>query len=103
MWSKRLINRIKNVYATQQTKYIEIIVSLMLVHRIRRWNNVEPTLIQRLVSAEWSFKGLNMELSRGADRLLVSSPRILLHVTIYRRLRIGRDGPLDQYEAYDIS
>ena len=29
--------------------------------------------------------------------------RILVHVTIYRRLRIGRNGYLDQSEAYDIS
>ena len=28
--------------------------------------------------------------------------RILVQVTIYRRLRIGRDGHLDQCEAYDI-
>ena len=28
---------------------------------------------------------------------------ILLQVTIYRRLRIGRDGHLDQSEAYDMS
>ena len=31
------------------------------------------------------------------------SGRILVHVTIYRRLLIGRDGHLDQSEAYDIS
>ena len=29
--------------------------------------------------------------------------RILVQVTIYRRLRIGRDGHLDQSAAYDIS
>ena len=29
--------------------------------------------------------------------------RILVQVTIYRRLRIGRDGHLDQSEAHDIS
>ena len=28
---------------------------------------------------------------------------IFVQVTIYRRLRIGRDGRLDQFEAYDIS
>ena len=28
---------------------------------------------------------------------------ILVQVTIYRRLLIGRDGHLDQSEAYDIS
>ena len=36
---------------------------------------------------------------------LVLTPlgRILVQVTTYRRLRIGRDGHLDQSEAYDIS
>ena len=29
--------------------------------------------------------------------------RILVQVTIYRRLLIGRDGHLDQSEVYDIS
>ena len=29
--------------------------------------------------------------------------RILVQVTIYRRLRIGRDGRLDQSGAYDVS
>ena len=29
--------------------------------------------------------------------------RILVQVTIYRRLLIGRDGHLDQSEAYDMS
>ena len=29
--------------------------------------------------------------------------RILVQVTIYRRLLIGRDGHLDQSEAYDIT
>ena len=29
--------------------------------------------------------------------------RVLVQVTIYCRLRIGRDGHLDQSEAYDIS
>ena len=29
--------------------------------------------------------------------------RIIVQVTIYRRPRIGRDGHLDQSEAYDIS
>ena len=29
--------------------------------------------------------------------------RILVQVTIYRRLLVGRDGHLDQSEAYDIS
>ena len=41
-------------------------------------------------------------------RLLCAPPqaaraRILVQVTIYRKLLIGRDGHLDQSEAYDIS
>ena len=34
---------------------------------------------------------------------LFTRGRILVQVTIYRRLLIGRDGHLDQSEAYDIS
>ena len=33
----------------------------------------------------------------------VTSCRILVQVTIYRRLLIGRDGHLDQSKAYDLS
>ena len=32
---------------------------------------------------------------------MVTWARILVQVTIYRRLLIGRDGHLDQSEAYD--
>ena len=35
--------------------------------------------------------------------VLLPWARILVQVTIYRRLLIGRDGHLDQSEAYDIS
>ena len=34
---------------------------------------------------------------------LITRAGILVQVTIYRRLLIGRDGHLDQSEAYDIS
>ena len=34
---------------------------------------------------------------------IIPRARIFVQVTIYRRLRIGRDGHLDQSEAYDIS
>ena len=34
---------------------------------------------------------------------LLFRARILVQVTIYRRLRIGRDGHLEQSKAYDIS
>ena len=36
-------------------------------------------------------------------RHLITRVRILVQVTIYRRLWIGRDGHLDQSKAYDIS
>ena len=39
----------------------------------------------------------------GIVRYLWDWARILVQVTIYRRLLIGRDGHLDQSEAYDIS
>ena len=38
-----------------------------------------------------------------SSSLVRSWARILVQVTIYRRLLIGRDGHLDQSEAYDIS
>ena len=41
------------------------------------------------------------KFSAGTDDLYRA--RILVQVTIYRRLLIGRDGHLDQSEAYDIS
>ena len=37
------------------------------------------------------------------DQVLRSRGRILVQVTMYRRLLIGRDGHLDQSEAYDTS
>ena len=39
----------------------------------------------------------------GAQDRIMYWARILVQVTIYRRLLIGRDGHLDQSEAYDIS
>ena len=36
-------------------------------------------------------------------RNMITRARIVVHVAIYRRLQIGRDGHLDQSEAYDIS
>ena len=52
---------------------------------------------------------MNEQIPGNLSRLLeVGSVRkgwahILVQVTIYRRLLIGRDGHLDQSEAYDIS
>ena len=39
----------------------------------------------------------------GLSHQVIQRVRILVQVTIYRRLLIGRDGHLDQSEAYDIS
>ena len=36
------------------------------------------------------------------DIVFIAWARILVQITIYRRLRIGRDGHLDHSEAYDI-
>ena len=44
---------------------------------------------------------MEMECSRSGKRQSVA--RILVQGPIYRRHRIGRDGHLDQSEAYDIS
>ena len=43
---------------------------------------------------------VELTLSRSG---LTAWSRILVQVTIYRRFLIGRDGHLDQSEAYDIS
>ena len=39
----------------------------------------------------------------GQRDILIHWARILVQVTIYRRLLIARDGHLDQLKAYDIS
>ena len=39
----------------------------------------------------------------GSNYFMIGWARILVQVTIYRRLLIGRYGHLDQSEAYDIS
>ena len=46
----------------------------------------------------------DIELAVKVGRKNISDrARILVQVTIYRRLLIGRDGHLDQSEAHDIS
>ena len=47
---------------------------------------------------------LNLCVGKMGDPLFTTTwTRIFVQVTIYRRLLIGRDGHLDQSEAYDIS
>ena len=38
-----------------------------------------------------------------SEQKTVTVARIFVQITIYRRLLIGRDGNLDESEAYDIS
>ena len=65
-------------------------VGLMLGHRLRRWPSINPMLAGRTVFVVVFFS----EESRF---------RTFVQDTTYRRLRIGRDGHLDQSEVYDIS
>ena len=60
--------------------------------RRRRRSNAKPTQDQYMVFVVF--------LSNKDSK---SRARILVQVTIYRRLRIGRDGHLAQSDAYDIS
>ena len=59
--------------------------------RNRRCSNIPHMLFKCFVFTVIELKGSH------------SRYRILVQVTIYRRLLIGRDGHLDQSEAYDIS
>ena len=52
----------------------------------------------RVARDKWQMASSGLLLSVSGNRA-----RILVQVTIYRRLRIGRDGHLDQSEAYDTS
>ena len=55
--------------------------------------------VQMIIMMRWSLdKRRHLKDTRSGARIL----HILVQVTIYRRLRIGRDGHLDQSEAYDI-
>ena len=47
--------------------------------------------------------GLHQYMPEMEEKHLNTDTRIRYEVTIYRGLRIGRDGHLDQSEAYDIS
>ena len=49
-----------------------------------------------------SLTGLPIQLTNTLPVIHIWA-RILVQVTIYRRLLIGRDSHLDQLEAYDIS
>ena len=46
---------------------------------------------------------MHVSASDSMQEAVTRPARILVQVTIYRRLLIGRDGHIDQSEAYDIS
>ena len=69
--------------------FIVHIVTVFFCMQINRQTYFRP--VPQAVGSLWSDTGL------------VAWVRILVQVTIYRRLLIGRDSHLDQSEAYDIS
>ena len=71
-------------------------ICTMLDQRRRCWVDVVQMLYKRVV-----FAGIFSDQYFTENRSLRG--RILVQVTIYRRVRIGRDGHLDQSEACDIS
>ena len=92
----------------------------MLGQRRRRWPNIKKTVGQRLVLAGMHrvTNGVHKNSLNIAERMMFTwhngepqthkwirytRARILVQVTINRRLLIGRDGHLDQSEAYDLS
>ena len=81
-----------NVHDSQQTQNI----CLTFVQRRPNVFDVGPTLYKCYTNV-LCLLGLSVHVP-SHDR-----GRILVQVTIYRRLRIGRDGHLDQSEAYDLS
>ena len=81
-------------------------------------NNILKTERQMIRPGGWLWISVSKKLLHLWPRILVqvtiyrglligrddsSGVRILVQVTIYRRLLIGRDGHLDQSESYDIS
>ena len=76
-------------------------------HDVLPCTDNEPMLERRSASTKavdtsWSCKPTNEPVMH-VTFTLCSRGRILVKSTIYRSLLIGRDGHLDQSEAYDIS
>ena len=63
----------------------------------------ESTKKNNLMHTNYENNDLAEKSSRQPTAHNTARARILVQVTIYRRLLIGRDGHLDQSEAYDIS
>ena len=109
---------------TPNTRCVPSVVSV-LGHRLRRWPNTETTLGLGVVSGEMWRKTSGhgtciwlVDLSRWVMRVMATNSiqiKLLLwkdgaiaawlsgSVFSYRRLLSGRNGHLDQSEAYDIS
>ena len=49
------------------------------------------------------YQSAPFQVNGCATSCVTGMAHILVQVTIYRTLRIGRDGHLDQSEAYDVS
>ena len=75
---------IHGIYNNTELSYL--IKSLLGIHARKQSSLINPLEMNRErhgVKHDWAY--------------------VIVQVTIYRRARIGRDGHLDQYEAYDIS
>ena len=83
---KTLHGLYKNMLAPQGLIVWRWLCRLICLTFRRRWASVTFNNLSNLSEISWP-----------------ASARILVHDTIYRRLLIGRDGHLDQSEAYDIS
>ena len=81
---KNFVNLIENVSIFFGLEIYEIKVNMFFIHQM-----VQFFQVRKLFLDCWD---------NWWDRA-----RILIQVTIYRRLLIGRDDHLDQSEAYDIS
>ena len=76
----------------------------LLCHKIPKYTFVKPmtTKIIHAITGQ-SVSYAELHLADILISMILIRARILVQVTIYRRLLIGRDGHLDQPEAYDIS
>ena len=73
----------------------------MLAQRLTHWPHIKPTSGSEVILPACPYH--QGTLGSALADLLYTSARILVQVTIYRRLRIGRYSHLDQSEAYDIT
>ena len=69
-------------------------ISFAISQYTSRFHNIHPLLLHKAAVPRGS------EIKYSAIEFWI---RILIQITIYRRLRKGQDGHLDPSEAYDIS